>query len=461
MTQVAASQQPAPMSAQQRARKSRSGENAARAILGMNPVNEEAEQRQTVGRYPVPGPRGNYSSPTEFLAGPRQPPRMSSGIRRNPNANTDSVGRMLTDEYFMSPEAGAGNRRRGAAPKSATEAPEAAASYGAAAKRGEGAARNKKNRGNNAAGSTGAIRYRDGLANNCSVTAPEKEWRSGVKMTHAQEPMDAPYFEDNDPRPPRDAVSITGKRRVPPPVKDAKLFGQAPPPKKNGEDDGPNDLPPCRKTANKANESVDVLNLYCYSADELNEAPVPYKQLGPRKFVALDMPPAKPVAIKPINTPARQEHDVLGTGRWGVPEKQQPRGVARGACRPPRDTANLFAGGIKPAPEDEKSTSGPRSSRRVEPYRASSRSGSAKKREDPVFDPDFHPSKQLSKKNAASPNLLRYYDPSVDPTPAPGPKHPVPRSNLECKADDSNTPNHRGRGRGEFSNNSRSTIALI
>ncbi|KAK7201576.1 flagellum targeting protein kharon1 [Novymonas esmeraldas] len=473
-----AQSEPRYQSPSQRARKDRSGENAARAILGLAPVQEDAEVRPTPGRHHGTAPRNNFSSPTEFLAGPRQPPRQQSGIRRNPNANRDTVGNMLTDEYFMIHNPSNSLPIRGAPLKSAdprgSVSADAGAWYGAAAKRGEGAARQKhaRNQASKNAGVSGAtapIRYRDGLTYNCIVTAPEQEWHSGVKITQPQGGMDAPYFEDTDPRPPREEPAVTGKRHVRPPYKDAKLFGQAPPLRPD-EEDFHNELPPCRKTANKANESVDVLNLHCYSADELSEKPQSYKQLGPRHFVAPDMPPKKPALIRQIHTTAKNEHDVLGTGRWGVPEKEHPHGVARGSCRPPRDTANLFRGGIAPPEDKSSSQSGraPRSSsnqsrpsRQVQPFRSNSRSGSPKKRPDPVFNDADRPRKLLNKKNAGSPNMLRYYDPAVDQAPEAAAKRPIPRSNLECKLDDSNTPLPGGKGRGEFSNNGRSTIALL
>ncbi|CAC9552789.1 conserved hypothetical protein [Leishmania infantum JPCM5] len=519
--------EPAGISPRQRARKNRSGENAARVIMGLDLASDSAERRPNPGRQHCAPPRNNFSSPREFFAGPSHPPRMFTGIRRYPNCNRDSVGTMLTDEYFMTScdDSSITGRSGGALRRASSRSLMYAASgaYGTQAKRGEGTSRQKKarKRGGSINGATALLRCRDGLTNNCIVTAPEAPWRCGVKITHPQGAMEAPYFEDNDPRPPRDAPPVTGKRHVPPPHKDAKMFGQVPPPQEGEEDLFQSTLPPCHKTSNKANESVDVLNLHSYTADELNEKPQPFKQLGPRKCSAPELPPRKPPVIKPINTPAKQEHDVLGTGRWGSPEKEQPRGLARGLCRPPHDTANLFHGGM-PQPDEKAGSTCPqesvgskggslsartdsrqprvidsrrtgsrsgsvsartdqvyaiqgephrasspgsrvaaRPSRQVEAYHVDSRSRSPKKREDPVFDDSYRPHRYLFKKNAGNPNILHYYDPTIDPMPAAAPKRPIPRSNMESKLDDLNTPQVIGKARGEFYKNSRSSIALI
>lgn len=487
------------VSARQRARNNTSGVNVSRVLRGQAPANEGDEVRPSTGRRHGAAPHANFSSPREFYSGPRQPPRQSSGIRRNPEANRDTVGLMLTDEYLMmNSGVNGGSNNRGAQARPATAGANGAAansqparggqSYGAAAKRGQGstrardaykASREDNNHAVSAAHAPGG--HREGLTYNCIVTAPEKEWRSGVKITQPQGGMDAPYFEDTDPRPPRDAPAVTGKRHVRPPKKDAKMFGQVPPPKEGEEDlDIQSSLPPCRKTANKANESVDVLNLYCYSPEELSEKPQPYKQLGPRKYVAPDMPPRKQPMIHPINTPAKQEHDVLGTGRWGVPEKEQVRGLARGSCRPPRDTANLFRGGVarneesepqsnQSAPRrdaareqpSERRNSERRDSRQVEPYRVDLRGGSPKKRPDPVFTEADRPHKVLSKKNAGSPDLLRYYDPNLDPKPAQSPpKRNGQRANQETHELTASEKRPSGKGRGEFRSNNRDSVVL-
>ncbi|CAM44368.1 conserved hypothetical protein [Leishmania braziliensis MHOM/BR/75/M2904] len=500
------------MSARQRAKKCRSGENAARLLMGLDLEMDDAERRKHAGRCHSNAPRNSFSSPREFFAGPTKPPHRCSGIRHNPDGNRDSVGFMLKDEYFMmNPEIDKFQSRRLRARMVRNGSPcrygsiSGMGAYGIQARRGEGSLRQNKTlkmaRMNGSPWGTGSYHCRDGLTNNCIVTAPEVPWRCGVRITHPQGAMEAPYFEDNDPRPPRDVPAVTGKRHVKPPYKDAKMFGQVPPPAEGEEDEFHSILPPCHKTSNKANESVDVLNLYCYTADELNEKPQPYKQLGPRKCGAPELPPKKPPVIKHIDTPARQEHDVLGTGRWGFPEKQVPRGLARGLCRPRHDTANLFYGG--PAQEDDKLASGtpresagrnggsngahlsPRQSHQGESYRSASRRSSShgsrtsarpsrqvqpfrahrntppKKREDPVFDSNFRPHKVVFK-NVGNPNLLRYYDPTVDPMPeAMAPKRSAPRSNIESMLDDSNMPCAFGKGRGEFNKYSRSTITLV
>ncbi|KAG5490744.1 hypothetical protein JKF63_00866 [Porcisia hertigi] len=460
MTQETSTHQngePMCLALRQRARKNRSGENAARVIVGLDVIDKDAEVRTPVGRHHGVAPRDNYGSPTEFFGGPRQPPRQCSGIRRNPESNRDTVGLMLTDEYLMI-DSGfevPSNGRKGTACNGAPRASVSStgASYGTPAKRGEGAARERKARiKNRSCGANTAVvgnfRHPDGLTNNCIVTAAEAPWRCGVRMTQPQDSLGAPYFEDNNPLPPRDTPALTGKRHIKPPFKDAEMFGQMRP--LEGEENSHKlSLLPCHKTSNKANESVDVLNLYTYTAEELNEKPQPHKQLGPRMYVPPDMPPRKPAAIKPINTPAKEEHDVLGTGRWGVPPKEHPHGLARGSCRPPHDTANLFYGGM------------PGRNYKGDSHQQNGRSASLKKREDPVFDGKYRSHKQLCKKNADTANILRYYDPSVDPTPEKPPVRPVSRVNMESKLDDLNTPYVIGKARGEFHKNSVSSISLM
>lgn len=493
------------LSARQRARNNTSGINVSRVLRGQPPVHESDEAQPNGGRRRGNAPHDNYASPREFFSGPRQPPRQCSGIRRNPDANRDTVGLMLTDEYLMmnngaNPAAAGrpGYPRQGQSTADGQPTARGAQSYGIAARRGQGATRAREAaKAHKASTKNQAKRtpcsYHDGLTNNCIVTAPEKEWRSGVKITHPQSGMDAPYFEDNDPRPPRDPPAVTGKRHVRPPYKDAKMFGQVPPmTEEELAATFQSTLPPCHKTANRANESVDVLNLYCYSPEELSEKPQPHKQLGPRKYVAPDMPPRKPPMIQPINTPAKQEHDVLGTGRWGRPEKEHPRGLGRGLCRPPHDTANLFRGGVAPVESEppshhsvsrRESVTSPdgRSQRRdsqrrdslrpnsqrrdsqrqVQPFHVNLRGGHPKKRPDPVFTDADKPHKIMSKRNAGSPDLLRYYDPNVDPKPAPSPtKRNGQRVNRETRELSPSEVRPTGKGRGEFCANGRDSVVL-
>ncbi|CAD2213196.1 hypothetical protein AGDE_13701 [Angomonas deanei] len=281
------------MSVRQRGLASRNGAAAGSIIYGKPDPQASKEKKAQPRRNPQ---ASHYSSPSEFLGGPSKPGKVNTGIRRNENANKDSVGFMLTDEYFMS---GAQNKR--------TDKP-------------------KVSRHNKSA-----------MTHGLQVTEEPPPFRSGCKITHVQGPMDCPYFEDNDPKPPRDEPAPTGKRHVKPRRnKDDQIFLEP------GSPDA-KPLPKTNRTC-KANKSVDVTNLSRYTAEELKEAPERQTVLGPRKFVAPDMPPAKPPAIKPINTAAKQDHDVLGDGRFGKPEEAKPAGKGQGSCRPPKQQANLFAG---------------------------------------------------------------------------------------------------------------------
>lgn len=437
MTQqsAAAHDDQAYISARQRGKTNRSGANAAKVMRSYPPQEDPDAAHPASGRRHH-GQPGNFSSPTEFFGGPRDPPRTIRGIRRNPDGNRDTVGYCLTDEYLM--------RRGGPAGANGGAAEEEAPSYGATAARGGGAARAAAARA--AAAKTmhsGNGKYhKDGLVNNCIVTAPEAPYRSGVRQTHQQTGMDAPYFEDTDPRPPRDKNPASGKRHVKSRAKESDIF-RNPGPIAEGED--PADyMTQSRFKANRANESKDVLNLYCYSAEDLNEKPQPYKQLGPRKFVAPDMPPAKPPVIKPINTAAKQEHDVLGTGRWGIPEKERPHGLGRGSCRPPRDSANIFAPPRQPKSNDPWASAAG----------TTGGAGKAKKRPDAVFPESSH---IRTKKQPGNGDILRYYDPAVDAAPASGPKRPASRSNIESRPEKEQP---SGRARGVYASHGQSSIQL-
>lgn len=95
--------------------------------------------------------------------------------------------------------------------------------------------------------------------------------------------------------------------------------------------------------ANKSNKSVDVLHLYKYSEGEIKERPFLSRHCKITRYVAPDMPPARRPIIRRVKVTAKDEHDVLGTGRFGKPEKTQPTGLAKGINHPPKVSPNIFA----------------------------------------------------------------------------------------------------------------------
>ncbi|EPY16443.1 hypothetical protein STCU_11258 [Strigomonas culicis] len=282
------------MSARQRGVKSRSGVEASKLMRTAQPQTEE-EERRPVRRNPQV--TGHFSSASDFHAGPRKAGNINKGIRRFQASDEDHVGYMMTDEFAMS----------------------------------------------NAGAVKAKIRPHDRSALNagCGVMTEEAAFRPGHRITHPEAPMDAPFFEDNNPKGPRDAEAPAGKRRVKPPVKEqASLIRPQP----VDADDAAAVQTHSITRSYKSNKSRNVMTLAKYTGEELNEAPQRELVLGPRKFVAPDVPPLRNPTLRQINTHAKDEHDVLCNGRFGKPEPVAPQGKAHGSCRPLKQQANIFAG---------------------------------------------------------------------------------------------------------------------
>lgn len=92
---------------------------------------------------------------------------------------------------------------------------------------------------------------------------------------------------------------------------------------------------------NRANESVDVLNLGQYTCKQLNEHERKI-MLGPREIIPCPLPPRQRSIIARVKTHANETHDVLGTG-FGVKEAEVVHRKNPGLSAPRRCNAvNIF-----------------------------------------------------------------------------------------------------------------------
>lgn len=273
-------------SVKQRSQYQRSGVNAKKTILGLQAgPNPGEEPKPTVKKQP-----GNFSSPTDFYAGPQEPGQILGGVRRFDDAEQDNVGYMLSEKFYESTD---------------------------------GCDTKKKNLGGH-----------DNVDNKCFPLKPEPPLRSGVKPIKAHEEMDAPWFEDGNPQPPRegDEAAHAGKKVYPDHWANAHETTFIYPPQ--------HAAPP--SNGNRKNHSKDVTNLGQYTAKELNESEVHRWNFGPVKWTApgMDYPKYKPV-IKPINSRCTECHDVLGNGRFGEAPVEIRNGVANTEFHP-KDQENLI-----------------------------------------------------------------------------------------------------------------------
>eukprot|EP00796_Vickermania_ingenoplastis_P006723 gene6723-4818_t len=267
------------MSAKQRMLYNRSGVNAKKAILGTQPAVENGE----VVKPKVKKQPGNFSSPSDLYAGPQGPGKVTGGVRRYEDRESDNVAYMLSEEA-----------------QAADNCPP-----------------RKKNLG-----------QKDLVDNNCFPLKPEKPAPCGVKIIKGQDPMDAPWYEDNNPKPPRegDDAPLAGKKIFPNNYANAHDTTFVYPPQQVHK-------PP--PGGNRKNQSRDVTNLARYSPEQLAEKPEIHGHFGPVKFRApeMDYPVRKP-AIKQVHNRATACHDVMGTERFGKAEEPRVSGVAKTAFTP-------------------------------------------------------------------------------------------------------------------------------
>lgn len=342
----------------QRTNYQRSGIEAKRLMYGIKKDSDVVPPR------PVNNNKSHFKSPTDFYAGPTQPGRVTGGPRRYDGVNTDRVGYTLTDEYLNAPT-----------------------DYGPVKP-------------------VGGPEHVD---NSCYPVYAEPKSRAMVKQFEYDKGLDAPYFEDHNPKPPREAPKVDSIKSFPEKTNAPTGFIFPPAPQRSQPLHG-----------NRKNESKDLLNLNHYSAAQLNEHE-PHRLVGKVKWdaPAMDYPKRRPM-IRQVNCSATQCHDVLGTERFGHRDEEEPRGVKTVDDYPYKDQEPLIA--------------------YVEPHKQEPR-----------------PVKQS--------NMLRYYDPSIDDiskfqedAKPSGKAHP-PNRRMNYSSN-SHFVQGGGKGRGVYGSHNQSSIVL-
>ncbi|CCW63287.1 unnamed protein product, partial [Phytomonas sp. EM1] len=353
---------PETISARCLGRQSRSGVSVAKLMRGERSEGEEKPTQQ----HGKSIKKKKFTNPSEFLAGPGQPGRITHGPRRFRGTNKDTVSKMLSDAFIMG---------------------ESSAIVV------EDKARCKQ---------LSSKSYLTHLTNVCDVTEEPAPFRTQIHINPAARKTEVPFSLYNDVRPVPKQDKL-GKRQYKNSVSMKNFL--------TGTDDNGNMFVPEQMKgsyrSSKSNKSVDVLNLGKYNPDALQEVRPPVIQRGPRHFEPPEMPPRRRPHIRPMKVVAKEEHDVLGTGLSGKPMEVKHSCKARGVAHP-SESNNLF-GGVFLTKEENGANGvggghGPTSGRRAA--------------------------------NNGSPNLLRYYDPTLDgpAEPMQRPKHGN-RSNMESNHD--------------------------
>ncbi|RNF08411.1 hypothetical protein TraAM80_02872 [Trypanosoma rangeli] len=240
--------------------------------------------------------KGIQSSPSDFLAGPREPGHVTHGVRRYEEKHECMVGKALTEEWIL------GRKEDDPIPRRMVN-------------------------------QLGPKDNLEGMA--CSVRTEEAKQRRqralGMAPPHS---LAAPYSETEVPPPLQQPTPAVGKRRfkIKPNV---NLFqGDA----GAGQDaDNKQTRVRVHTLRNRSNESFDVLNLGQYSVEDLHE--VERKVLlGPRQFTPASLPPRQRPIIARVRTHANQTHDIFGTGK-GVEDAAPVHRKNAGASAPKRSEA--------------------------------------------------------------------------------------------------------------------------
>ncbi|RNF25981.1 uncharacterized protein Tco025E_01768 [Trypanosoma conorhini] len=252
-------------------------------------------------------------SPSDFLAGPKEPGHVTHGVRRYEDKNECMVGKALTEEWIL------GRKEDDPIPR-----------------------RVPKQHG-----------PKDNLVGMaCSVKTEEAKQRPqrapGMAPPHTKA---APYSETGVPPPPKQPEPAVGKRRFQA-QNNLNLFGGETSRAAQGAD---KKQPPVRvhTRRNRSNESLDVLNLGQYTVEELHE--VERKAVyGPREFTPAPLPPRQRPIIARMKSHANETHDIFGTGK-GVAEPIPLHRKSVGASAPRRSEA----AGIFDYPQKEQKPSKP------------------------------------------------------------------------------------------------------
>lgn len=266
------------------------GQSVAEVLLGNLVIDNASKCPKTAGNKAAV-----HTCPSDFLAGPKDPGHIKRGVRRFEDKNECVVAKALTEEWITGRKDGellqrCHYRQRG--PKDNLEG------MSCSVKTEEAKQRKLRAPGNAPPHNTQAPYCEPGLG-----FVSEKPIYVGKRRFTAQSSVDS--------------VGLA-------------LWGQ--------------DVPQQKKASmrrNKANESVDVLNLGQYTCKELNEHERKVL-LGPRRISPGELPPRQRSIIARVKTHANETHDVFGTG-CGVQEPEVVHRKNPGLSAPRRsNTVNIF-----------------------------------------------------------------------------------------------------------------------
>ncbi|EAN87063.1 putative flagellum targeting protein kharon1 [Trypanosoma cruzi] len=244
-----------------------------------------------------------HASPSDFLAGPKEPGHVKRGVRRYEDRNESTVGKALTEEWIL------GRKEDDPVPQHVVR-------------------------------QRGPKDNLEGLC--CSVRTEEAKPRlqraPGLAPPHTTA---APYSETELPPRPAEALPVKGKRRFHEQTS-VNLFGRATISTRQAEADRKAERL-LHSRRNKANESLDVLNLGQYTREDLNEVERKIV-LGPRQFIPASLPPRQRPIIARLKSHANETHDIFGTGK-GVEDVEPVHRKNPGASAPKNScAANIFGG---------------------------------------------------------------------------------------------------------------------
>ncbi|ORC85626.1 uncharacterized protein TM35_000342380 [Trypanosoma theileri] len=274
----------------QRAAAHNRGAGVAGYFAGKPPAQQEAPQQSR---------KVLEHSPSEFLAGPKEPGHVKHGVRRYEDRNVSTVGKALTEEWILG--------------------------------RGEDDEEARHHHGRH----RGPKDNLEGLC--CSVKTEEAKPRKLRASGHAPPPSTmAPYSEPELPPQYVEPPHQTGRRRFKS-HSSGDIIARVLPTDANEETTGPRS----RFHRNRANESVDVLNLGQYTREQLHEVERKVVK-GPRQFTPAPIPPRPRPTIARVKTHANETHDIFGTGR-GTEDAEPVHRKNPGASAPRRTGgANIF-----------------------------------------------------------------------------------------------------------------------
>lgn len=285
-----------------------SGTAISSLLKGESAEPSECDQGARRLVHHVQPQRCHFTCPQDFFGGPKGPGKVTSGTRRCKKNDGDSVGAMLTDEYALAAcEFKRVNHERPCC-----------------------------------------------LTNTCGVITPEAPHRSSVRMNAHNESMDAPYYEDNDPKPQRDPQPAAGRKHYK--IPDSAFRVGRDPEEYASRQTRPESRSCKGGCTNRINRSVNVLTLAQANPDEVKEARPCSRQHWVAKYEAPNMPPARRPTIRRVCVPANEVHDVLCSKPHDQGAQRNESNTHHVRQGVQRCTFNIFA----PAPEVAQPKSAPR-----------------------------------------------------------------------------------------------------